>query len=83
MDFTKTIIRLALMTSESIAHSASWAIDSELIRARGIIVNKPGGGGVLLEILGGGVSPVSPNPDHFSHQFSDLASKKLCQHLLD
>ena len=26
------------MASESIAHSASWAIDSEPIRARGIIV---------------------------------------------
>ena len=43
------------MTSESIAHSVSWAIDSELIRARGIIVNKPGG--VLLEILGGVFRP--------------------------
>ena len=41
MDFTKTIIPLALMVSESIAHwpSASSAIDSEPIRARGIIVN--------------------------------------------
>ena len=38
MDFTKTIIPLALMASESIAHSA--AIDSELIRARGIIVKQ-------------------------------------------
>ena len=36
MDFTKTIIRLVLMASESIAHEA---IDSEPIRARGIIVN--------------------------------------------
>ena len=27
------------MASEPIAHSASWAIDSEPIRARGIIVN--------------------------------------------
>ena len=26
------------MASESIAHSASWAIDSEPVRARGIIV---------------------------------------------
>ena len=29
------------MASESIAHSASWAIDSEPIRARGIIVLRP------------------------------------------
>ena len=36
MDFTKTIIPLALMASESIAHEAD--IDSEPIRARGIIV---------------------------------------------
>ena len=37
--FTKTIILLALMVSELIAHSASgvMAIDSETIRARGII----------------------------------------------
>ena len=41
-----------------------------------------GGGGVLLRILGGGVSPGSPNPDpitdqnmSFSHSFSDLAPK--------
>ena len=40
MDFTKTIILLALMTSESIAHEAE-AIDSETIRARGIIVKNP------------------------------------------
>ena len=33
LDFTKTIIPLALVASESIAH------DSEPIRARGIIVN--------------------------------------------
>ena len=41
MDFTKTIFPLALTASESIAHSAfgSSAIDSEPIRARGIIVN--------------------------------------------
>ena len=38
MDFTKTIIPLALMASESIAHSAFGLIDSEPIRARGIIV---------------------------------------------
>ena len=43
-----------------------------------------GGGGVLLGIIGVGVSPGSPNPDpiseqkiSFSHPFSDLASKKL------
>ena len=36
LDFTKSIISLALMASESIAHEAS--IDSEPIRARGIIV---------------------------------------------
>ena len=46
LDFTKTIIPLALMASESIAHSASWAIDSwaidsEPIRARVIIVKEP------------------------------------------
>ena len=42
------------------------------------------GGGVLLEILGGGVPHSSPNRDliskkkfHFSHPFSDLASKIL------
>ena len=37
--FTKTIILLALMASELIAHSASgvMAIDSETVRARGII----------------------------------------------
>ena len=42
LDFTKTIIiPLALMASESIAHSAlaSWAIDSEPIRAQEIIAN--------------------------------------------
>ena len=35
------------------------------------------GGGVLLGILGGGVPPGSPNPDHISDQilpFSDLTS---------
>ena len=36
LDFTKTIIPLALMGSESIAREAD---DSEPIRARGIIVN--------------------------------------------
>ena len=37
--FTKTIILLALMASELIAHSASvvMAMDSETVRARGII----------------------------------------------
>ena len=43
LDFTKTIIPLALMAFESKAHSAfglmSWAIDSEPSRARGISVN--------------------------------------------
>ena len=38
LDFTKTIIPLDLMASESIAHEAEWAIDSEAMRARGIIV---------------------------------------------
>ena len=33
-----TIIPRTRMGSESIAHSAEWAIDSEAIRARGIIV---------------------------------------------
>ena len=38
--FTKTIIPLALMASESmpIRRSVSWAIDSQLVRAQGIIV---------------------------------------------
>ena len=53
MDFTKTIIPLSLMASESIAHSALWAIDLEPIRARGIIVKYiyfgGGGGGVRAE----------------------------------
>ena len=41
MDFTKTIILLALMASKSITlrPSVSSAIDSEPIRARGIIAN--------------------------------------------
>ena len=42
LNFTKTIIPLALIASESIAHSAFgliWAIDSDAIWARGIIVN--------------------------------------------
>ena len=40
MDFTKTIIPLAFMASESITHSglASWTIESEPIRVRGIII---------------------------------------------
>ena len=33
-----TIIPQAEMGSESIAHVAEWAIDSEAIRARGIII---------------------------------------------
>ena len=33
-----TIIPRARMGSESIAHEAEWAIDSEAMRARGIIV---------------------------------------------
>ena len=51
MDFTKTIISLALMASASIAHSA---FGSEPIQARGIIVNgharsgRTGGGTALL-----------------------------------
>ena len=50
----------------------------------------PGGGGVLLVILGRGVPPGSPNPDsisdqkcYFSYPFSDLAFKKLCHYYLD
>ena len=47
------------------------------------LLDFPGGGGVLLGILGGGVPPGSPNPDtdfrpkkcNFSHPFSDQASK--------
>ena len=50
--------------------------------------------GVLLVILGGDVSPGSPNLDPISHLFSDLESKihthfktwnrsKLCHHYLD
>ena len=40
LDFTKAIIPLALMASELIAHEVEteWAIDSEPIRARGVIV---------------------------------------------
>ena len=41
LDFTKTIIPLALMASESIAHSAFGCMgynDSELIQAQGIII---------------------------------------------
>ena len=42
LDFTKTIIPLALMASELIAHSAlrphGLLVDSEPIRAQGIIV---------------------------------------------
>ena len=34
-----TIIPRARMGSESIAHEAEWAIDSEAMRARGIIVS--------------------------------------------
>ena len=43
LDFTKTIIPLALLASQSIAHSAldSWTIDSEPIRARRVIVKYP------------------------------------------
>ena len=37
LDFTKTIIPRARMASESIAHEAERAIDSEPIQARGII----------------------------------------------
>ena len=33
-----TIIPLARVGSESIAHQAEWAIDSEAMRVRGIIV---------------------------------------------
>ena len=40
LDFTQTIIPLAFMASESIAPSASWAIDSEPIRVLGITVIK-------------------------------------------
>ena len=36
--FYLTIIPRAQMGSESIAHEAEWAIDSEAMRARGIIV---------------------------------------------
>ena len=39
LDFTKTIIPLALMASGSIAHS--WTIDSEPTRAQAIIVKYP------------------------------------------
>ena len=46
-------------------------------------VKDTGGGGVLLGILGGAVSPGSPNPDpnsdqkncNFLHQFSDQTVK--------
>ena len=36
--FYLTIIPRAQMGSESIAHEAEWAIDSEAMRARGIII---------------------------------------------
>ena len=36
--FYLTIIPRARMGSESIAHEPEWAIDSEAMRARGIIV---------------------------------------------
>ena len=39
-----------------------------------------GGGGVLLEILGGGEPPGSPNPDpisDFPHPFSDQTSNSI------
>ena len=45
-----------------------------------------GGGGILQGILDGGMPPGSPNllisdeKCHFSFPFSDLASKKLCDH---
>ena len=47
--------------------------------------------GVLLGIIGGSVPPGSPTPDpvsepnkcHFSHPFSELAFKKLCNHDLN
>ena len=38
LDFTQTIIPLAFMAFESIAPSASWAIDLEPIRVLGITV---------------------------------------------
>ena len=38
MDGYLTIIPRARMGYESIAHEAEWAIDSEAMRARGIIV---------------------------------------------
>ena len=50
------------------------------------------GGGVLLDFLGGGrvchtvlqiVTLFETKKFHFSHPFSDLASKKLCHHFLD
>ena len=39
LDFTKTTIPLALMDSDSIPHSVLGLVDSEPIRAQGIIVN--------------------------------------------
>ena len=38
-DFTKTIIPLVLMASDSVAHSVLGLVDSEPIPAKGIIVN--------------------------------------------
>ena len=50
-----------------------------------------GWGGVLLEILGGGVCRTvlqivtlfQTTKFHFSHPLSDLACRKLCHHFLD
>ena len=62
----------------------SFLSSSKLYRQEvdGVRGGRGGGGGVLLGILGGGVSPGPPNADpisdqkcHFGHPFSDLACK--------
>ena len=50
---------------------------SRMLKVDSLHYTGDGGGGVLLGILGGGVPPGSPNPDHISDQilpFSDLTS---------
>ena len=60
-----------------------WTSSSNVLRAQPVLLTGGGGGGgELLGILGRGVPPGSSNPDpisnqkcHFSHRFSDMASK--------
>ena len=59
-----------------------WTSSSNVLLAQPVLLPRGGRGGKLLGILGGGVPPGSSNPDpisnqkcHFSHRFSDMASK--------